>query len=436
MAKPKGSTNHPYFEAEEVPRAGLPDANKINRQAKLWRWLVTGSLILFPFALFAAFAGGGAGGGGAVSSAASATSPGRAAATETLRGWLAATPSPLPGGELVSWDGATSLGETRVENEPYRVETVVEHFTVGVRADAPTFVNAPGGTTSTTSTTAPSSSKGDPTITSTSTTTTTIKVDGEPVSVWSETYQADVLVAIDSRGGAASISAPSLVPIAGAATDGWVPADISWPGLARANATDPVRVAVQRWAAVYATGSGEDLRLATGDPSADDFYTPMNIEGRVASSVTASVTGAGSVDGGKSMVVRVELNVVWPDQDVDSTGQPVAGPSFDLDVLVERAGTAAPIVVAWGGPGSGQDLLPYANALHGDRTDAGITDKTKVDAGDGPVDTGSSTEPATTAAPSTTAVPATTTTKATRSTTTVKPRTTTTTKAAATAGGN
>jgi hypothetical protein len=34
-----------------------------------------------------------------------------------------------------------------------------------------------------------------------------------------------------------------------------------------------------------------------------------------------------------------------------------------MDVLVERASTAAPVVVAWGPSGSGPMLRPYQNAV-------------------------------------------------------------------------
>ena len=81
--------------------------------------------------------------------------------------------------------------------------------------------------------------------------------------------------------------------------------------------------------------------------------------------IEAAAVGAATADG---MAVEVNLDITWADQPANrQTGndQSVSanpqGPQTTLDLLVERAHTAAPVVIAWGPPGSGPTLTAHQN---------------------------------------------------------------------------
>lgn len=108
------SRPHPFTDLEEAPRAGI-EPKKIARRARMFRFLAWTSIILAPIALIGWISSLGASTGSESLSATS--SPGRAAATEAVRSWLSADPSPLPGGEIISWDGRRS-GRRRRTRRP------------------------------------------------------------------------------------------------------------------------------------------------------------------------------------------------------------------------------------------------------------------------------------------------------------------------------
>jgi hypothetical protein len=162
-----------------------------------------------------------------------------------------------------------------------------------------------------------------------------------------------------------------MIPTTPPVDDGWAPTDPAWPGLPSANASDAVDAVVQRWADVYVLGSAEDLALATGDPDEEHSYLPLDLADRP-DSVTA-VAAAAAEAGEDRQVVRVSLVFAWDGVDGED---PLEAPRVDMDLLVERASTASPVVVAWGPAGSGGDLEPYANGVIGER--AGATKSTST----------------------------------------------------------
>ena len=355
------SRPHPFADLEEAPRAGV-DPKRIERRSKTLRAMVWVTVSLAPIALLGWITA--LGSSGSVSEGAATSSPGRLAATEAVRVWLTSDASPLPGGEIISWNGATEVSSELDDQSGVTVTVESNSFTVGLRRQA-----------TTTTTTEPSEkdtpsddSEDDPDAGGETTTTTTepeFDVTDSRGAVWVSTYDVAVLVAVDSRGGTEVISSPSLSPIAPPVDDSWVPDGLEWPGLDSATASDSVDAAVQRWAEVYVLGSGEDLALATGDPDEDHRYLPLDLRSQP-DAVTANVRAAAS--DGENMVVRVSLTFAWPAPDPDVDDEPVESPPIDMDLLVERSDTASPVVVAWGSPGSGPELVPYANGYVGDRT--------------------------------------------------------------------
>lgn len=366
---------HAFSDLEEAPRAGV-EPKKLARRSKTMRILVWASVVLAPIALLGWITALGASSSGG-DGAAAASSPGRAAATESVRTWLAADQSPLTGGEIISWDGATIRSTTTDDTSGVTVTIESDRFTVGVRASAATTSTTAAGSTTTTKPAKPkgSGSKSTTTTAPKSTTTTAAPADdttttvfdpaGSVGTVWADTYSVEVLVAVDSRGGVEVISAPSMIPTTPPVDDGWAPTDPSWPGLASANASDAVDAVVQRWAEVYVLGSAEDLALATGDPDEEHSYLPLDLADRP-DTVTAVAEAAADAGEGRQ-VVRVSLTFAWDGKDGED---PIEAPRVDMDLLVERADTASPVVVAWGPAGSGGDLEPYANGIVGERAGA------------------------------------------------------------------
>lgn len=414
-AKSKGrrSVDLDWLEVEEAPRADLPDTRKRARKARMWRAFVWVSVVSLPIVLIGmigmmASSPIGTGSSGAQSS------DGRVVATSVLQAWLNEDPAPIPGGQVISWDGAETVGTRNIRPsssrvEPYSITTEANMFTVGVRENplTSTTVGAAGsldsGSAGEQSETGPGTTDGtDETLTTEPGETeeqAEVRRRRDIPEMWALTYQVSVLVEVDSRGGVKPIAQPSIVPNVAPATDGWEEVSPAWTGLEDLNPPDPVKTAVSRWSVAYISHDPEELRLATGDPIATNRYFPFSGP----DSITAVVLGAGSADAGETAVVRVRLQPHWPGQPVpdENRSEVPTAPPFDLDLLVLNADTGSPVVVAWGAPGTGADLEPYQNAVVGERPTPSTTTST------------TSTTAPTTTAPSTTAPAASSTTAAT-----------------------
>lgn len=347
--------------AAEVPRAGSVANDRLARRQWWGRkvlWAALATAIATPLLLLGLIGRTGPTGSGRQVTLDTTASPGRLAATTHLAEWLASDPAPLPGGQLVGWDGAADVpappGQDRddVNRDDLSRDDVNRDDVSRGDTDhlpAPTF---------------------------------RIEIDTfSLVDASGAAFKASVQVAVDPRGGALVLAGPSLVPVVPAATDQWVPAGDPWPGRESIPAGEDVAKAVQRWAEAYASGSSDTLRLTVGDPSADRVYVPLS---RV-ESVTAQVTAALDLDDGptragdqtgdqagagparpRTVAARVALTLHWAGGQGNAPARPEPAAPVVMDVLVQRADTAAPIVVAWGAPGQGPLLRPYQNAVLGD----------------------------------------------------------------------
>lgn len=242
------------------------------------------------------------------------TSPGRFAATQALETWLATVPNPLPGGRIVSWDGATNEGRREAGAAASgELEVTQEHFTV---------------------------------------------TDGVGTS-----YRVTYQVGTDVTGGGSTVLAGPALQARPQPASGLV-VDQLWPGLRKADITPAIAEAVQTWADAYISGNPDRLHLVVGDTDNNRTYVP--IDG--ASYVVTDAVFAGRTDAlptvstedtpAERLVVRVELRIGWEGR--DSEPSPAA---IQMDLMVLRADTGAPQVVAWGAPGDGPQLNPYTNAV-------------------------------------------------------------------------
>jgi hypothetical protein len=311
-----------FPEAVEAPRANAPDTLSLARRQRRYRIVVWVCVILTPVATLAALASATShkSSPAVVSSSGSSSSPGKVAATMQVEKWLKAIPDPLPNGRIVSWDGAYDIGPPTAKRDSSAssvgFEVEVNRFTV----------------------------QGDPGI-----------------------FEADVEVALTPLGPVA-LGGPSLIPVQVGPSAGTTATQSGpWPGLLATSSAPPaVTQAVQSWADAYTSGNPATLALAVGDPNTADHYTPLSGVAAVSASVIeAAPVAAATAD---EMTVEVNLDITWSDQPTNrqtanSQSTPVnpQGPQTTLDLLVERAHTAAPVVAAWGPPGSGPTLYAYQN---------------------------------------------------------------------------
>jgi len=321
------ATGHEWWaDAVEAPRSGLADANKLGKRQRIYRYYVWGSMLLVPLAVFAVLSSYARSTpvipAPPASQSSAASSPGRSAAQTSVNAWLANTPSPLPGGSVLFWDGARTIAPV-IPPAP----------TTGSPAAPEVVPNSP-----------------------------TIEVDSFVlITTSNRMYTADVQVALDPRGGAKTIAGPSLIPIAPGLQDSAAASTVTWQGLKSESPSDVVAQAVTAWARAYTSGDSAQIRLAVGDPTPGHAYVPLS----GVSSVIPTVTGQAQSGADPSKVIaRVQLSITWAGQPAPTAGTARSqDPSATFDVLLDKANTASPVVVAWGGPGEGPKLAPYQNAV-------------------------------------------------------------------------
>lgn len=322
------ATGHEWWaDAVEAPRSGLADANRLGKRQRIYRYYVWASMALVPLAVFAVLSSYARAAPIApiapAPQSADAASPGRSAAQTSVNAWLASSPSPLPGGSVLFWKGSHQVAPVVLPASPTGSPAVPE-----VAPNAPS-----------------------------------IEVDSFVlITTSNRMYTAEVQVALDPRGGAKTIAGPSLIPIAPALGDSWASGVGSWQGLKSESPSDVVSQAVTVWARAYTSGDSAQIRLTVGDPTAGHAYIPLS----GVSSVVPTVTGQAQPGTDPSKVIaRVQLSITWAGQTAptDFGAARSQEPSATFDVLVDKANTASPVVVAWGGPGEGPKLTPYQNAV-------------------------------------------------------------------------
>jgi len=315
-----------------VPRVGLPDADKMARRQKWMRRYVKSSVYLLPITLVLTMLVTLANVHPLTTSSASngsaSSSPGRTVATLALEQWLAETPSTLPHASILSWDGAHDIAPSPVQ------ASTGQSAPVTWTAELDTFTLVVG-----------SSSK--PTL-----------------------YSAVLEVALKPGGGAVALGGPSLSVVTPTnTTSGWDTGG-PWSGItSTATVTSAVQSAIDGWTAAFTSGSGSQLRLAVGDTRSSVHYVAMSGIASATDTVVAAATRVApnlaptaTSTNPSAEIVEVTLNLLWRGEKVPSFGSST-GPQTTMDLLLERANTAAPVVVAWGPPGSGPSLVPYQNAV-------------------------------------------------------------------------
>jgi hypothetical protein len=265
----------------------------------------------------------------------------KAAAMLEVKNWLAHEPSPLPGGSLLSWDGAEIQAEPSitVNKDTNQTEEVQ-----GLQLHTMTVASTTGAVF-----------------------TTTVQVAYSPVR------------------GAKVVGTPTLVPKAPNDSSQW-PNLTTWPGYTKVTTTDAVTQSATAWVEAFTSGNPDKLRLAVGDTAVNHSYVPLSqaiaSDVRVVEVAARKSADTGSEEKAPSQVIaRVSFAIKWVGQDV---GRATVLSRVTYDVLIERAETNAPIVVAWGGTGTGASLKPYGNAVERKLTTDSIPDSVETKAPDAP----------------------------------------------------
>lgn len=325
MVKTKGAkpVSQIWAEAKEIPVADVAPPTAAAKRAKWMRRGVKSSVILMPLVLLALLVAVGNRGStkAAAAAPASSSSQGRGAATVVLQQWLAGPPAPLPGGNILSWDGATrNVPPTSKDNTDTTpvFPTERDEFTI-------------------------SDSSG-------------------------RYYRAEMLVALDPSGGSKVLSGPSLTPIPAARDAGSADEYQAWGSLRSGNVPDAVSASVQAWATAFTSGQPSALRLSVGDKDPNHAYLPLpDATGATVSVKQGAYLGVSAESATSStMIVRASIVVSYGAPPAAAGRDLVAPPAATYDLLVDGADTAAPVVVAWGGPGSGPGLSAYVNAMPSD----------------------------------------------------------------------
>ena len=331
MARGRGTDQSAWMvreEPTEVTRATFGGWRRRAIRVVLWTVIVTWPLV--GLALVATVANRTSGGSTSASAAAmSASSPGRAVATQTVQSWLHTVGAP-PRMTMLSWDGASTVPAARLVDSSGKLVVPAPGYISEI--DTFTVVDSAG-----------------------------------------QAYKASVQVLVDPRGGAKSLGGPLLEPVPTPATDGWSDGG-PWPGLsASSSVSDSVKTSVQGWATAYTSGDSSVLRLALGDTSADHTYLAL-VGATGVSTEVSSVAQLSQTDKSR-VVVRVSMLVQWAARPVHADDPKVNKDraSMVVDLLVERADTAAPLVTAWGPPGSGPTLVRYGNAVSSVDREAVVT---------------------------------------------------------------
>lgn len=322
--------------APEVPREDVTANQDRSKRQRFYRRFIVASIILLPLSLGAniLILGDSIGNPPATSHSAVQLNPaGRAAATMAVQEWLDSDVSPLPGqGKILSWDGAKVQPKPVVSDDSAQAQKLPKYD-----IEIHSFTLEDG---------------------------------------LHSTYTVTVQVAVDPSAGAQVLGTPSLVPVA--ATDASIFGNTSpWMGKVESTPPDAVKSAIKAWAKAFTSGDPDALRLAVQDDNGKHVYVPLS---NVADHTVEVIHSAYIADEGSDqskkitkstrMISQVQLSVEWVGAPARKDNATL--PKITYDLLIEKVGGGAPVIVAWGGPGTAPEFKAYQNALTGRQASASV----------------------------------------------------------------
>lgn len=311
----------------EVARRETSEFERAHRKTVWMRRLLFASVfILFPFTALVALAGW-TQEAPSFSASTAMSAPGRAEATRAVIEWLDHDPSPLPGAIIQAWDGAEeiewpltdSLASQADENDlPVKWN---HEFTLAVPAQ---------------------------------------ETDTGMRTSDTRYYLTQVMVEVTKKSGVVVLTKPSIIPVPPSVAEGSGQLG-TWPNTVPGTLPQPAVEAIDKWALAYVGPDPVALKLATGDPTVENAYTPLAGVKDVSVQIGQSAFIVSSKDEKTSdlMVATVTLTL---DRKADDNQTSL--PTATLDLLIDQVNSGSPKVVAWGSPGTGHLLTPYENAVN------------------------------------------------------------------------
>lgn len=320
-----------------VPLIENSPARKRRRQRRVMKIYLYAAALLFPFLLLTLIILGAQKINGTVSAAPPVV---QAQQTETsalaqiqLEQWLTTSPAPVSGGRILALIGSTSTPPPPPQRGETASDAALNTYAFTVTDSAQLL------------------------------------------------YRASLQMSVSPTTGVHMVATPALLPlppVSPAAADAQV---WPWPGVESGSKDPAYERAVTSWAAAYTSGDASALKQVVGDPDENRGYLPLT--GVSFSGLT--MTQVGDLWGAKQkpqqdgrparVLVRMQAqqSVVAPGTTAPPGTASAAPSSSDAatvtyDLLLDRANTATPIVIAWGSPGAA--LQPYGNAIVGQDTTA------------------------------------------------------------------
>lgn len=260
-----------------------------------------------------------------IPAAESVSSPGKSTAYVGMEEWLASDPAPLLGGHIISWDGFSNIDKPKQDPQEAKKNPLPDY-----ELELHTFTLADAN---------------------------------------GNLFTSQIQIAVGpGNAGSVAVGTPSLEAVPPSAT---IQVTSPWFGFTRSAAPKPVTNSVSAWATAFTSGDPSKLLLAVGDSDPKHSYMPLYGVEAVSSEVSfasyippTGEAGEKYVQGQPTdkMIAQVKLTITWRDAPELEQGQRNTT-VITYDILVTKADTASPQVVAWGGPGTGPTLEAFQNAL-------------------------------------------------------------------------
>ena len=306
-----------YQSAIDMPRAGLPAVRTIQRRIALWRWVIIANLVLAPLAFLTVLTLPNVLAAQDSDTSLDMFEQSRPVAISGVQTWLASDPEPpIAGARFVSWDSATRE-EQALDEGSSRERSVL------------------------------------------------IDVHRMTVAAPDRLFTVSARVAVSDELGATMLGSPAIELVAHNTELAWPDIPL-WPGVSRGNTTPNVDQAIQTWMGAFGGTDPVALQQVVGDPNTTATYIPL--AGAYFSQLNVGQVGAIWTGKRKQseepdrLIVNITMSLSWGSEPEDGFTRL---PTVSYDVLVDKANTASPQVVAWGAPGTGHLLEPYMNAVLG-----------------------------------------------------------------------
>ncbi len=295
---------------KEIPNPKSPGVFSLAKRQKWLRRVIIADITVAPLILLLilVFIFGGTRKATTVSNLFPASNPGAYQGQIAIQQWLNSQPAPLPGGHIVSLYKIAKVPAataTASSTQPIPDDEIVSYIILARGTFYKVSVEA--------------------------------QVTGSTASIISDPYLAPIAGVSSVPGVAPTVTSP-------------------WPGITPAGipTSGPLQQSVQGWADAFTSGSPSALALSVGDPNSSDHYVPLQGVAQVTTTIEfyAPINKQGT-----EAIAEVNLAMTWKGE------KPTTTSNYTFDILIERPLSAAPVVVAWGPPGSGPQLKPYQNAI-------------------------------------------------------------------------